>query len=63
MRTLNPKLSERLIFITGDVISEKVQGFLSHQKKVCLAKPFSLVQFREALGQALNQANDGSSTR
>ena len=52
-----------MIFITGDVISEKVQGFLSHQKKVCLAKPFSLVQFREALGRALNQANDGSSTR
>ena len=53
LRKANPALSERLIFITGDVINEKVQEFLRDQKKVCLSKPFSIVEFRAAVGNAL----------
>jgi two-component system, NtrC family, sensor kinase len=53
LRTANPALSERLIFITGDVINDKVQAFLRDQNKVCLSKPFSIVEFRAAIGKAL----------
>jgi len=53
MRVSNPVLSERMIFFTGDVINEKAQRFLGERHKVCLSKPFSLVEFRAAIGQAL----------
>src|SRR5207247_4643199 len=53
VRASNPVLAERMIFFTGDVINEKAQAFLRERKKVCLAKPFSLVEFRTAVGQAL----------
>jgi len=50
---LNPGLSKRMVFITGDVISDKVQQFITKRNTLCLPKPFSLAQFQEALGQAL----------
>jgi len=53
IRAFNPILSERMIFITGDVINDRTQKFLQERKKVCLAKPFSLAEFRTAIGQAL----------
>src|SRR3954469_8759336 len=53
LRSTNPALSERLIFITGDLINEKVQAFLSERKKICLSKPFSIIEFRAAIGKAL----------
>ena len=54
IRASNPRLSERMIFITGDVINDKTQKFLSECKKVCLSKPFSLEEFRSAIGKALS---------
>jgi len=53
VRAMNPALSERMIFITGDVINDKAQEFLRERRKVCLSKPFSLVEFRAAIGKAL----------
>jgi signal transduction histidine kinase/CheY-like chemotaxis protein len=53
LRVSNPKLSERMIFITGDVVNDRTQRFLRESKKVCLTKPFSLTEFRAAIGQAL----------
>ena len=53
IRASDPALSERMIFITGDVINDKAQQFLKESKKVCLTKPFSLVEFRAAVGKAL----------
>jgi signal transduction histidine kinase/CheY-like chemotaxis protein len=53
LRASHPALSERLIFITGDVINDKAQTFLRETNKVCLSKPFSLVEFRAAIGKAL----------
>jgi two-component system NtrC family sensor kinase len=53
IRASNPVQSERMIFFTGDVINEKAQIFLHERKKVCLTKPFSLVEFRTAVSQAL----------
>ena len=53
LRASNPKLSDRMIFITGDVVNDKAQRFLRECKKVCLTKPFSLTEFRAAIGKAL----------
>ena len=53
IRVSNPELSNRMIFITGDVINEKTERFLRERKKTCLSKPFSLAEFRAAIGQAL----------
>jgi signal transduction histidine kinase len=53
LQVSNPRLSERMIFITGDVINEGVESFLRETKRVCLSKPFSLVEFEAALDQAI----------
>lgn len=59
VRAANPALAERMIFFTGDVINEKAQTFLRERKKVCLTKPFSLAEFRTAVGQAMaHRGND-----
>ncbi|HVV01973.1 MAG TPA: hybrid sensor histidine kinase/response regulator [Verrucomicrobiae bacterium] len=52
LQSSNPRLSERMIFITGDVINEKTRNFLDESKKVCLSKPFSLHEFRAVVGKA-----------
>ena len=52
LKDSNPRVSERMIFITGDVVNQKTQAFLEKSKKVCLAKPFSLGEFREAVARA-----------
>jgi hypothetical protein len=38
--------------MTGDVINERTQEFLRTRNKVCLTKPFSLVEFRTAINKA-----------
>jgi len=53
LRAINPALSDRMIFITGDVITEKTHKFLEEQNKVCLPKPFTLVEFRTAIRKVL----------
>jgi signal transduction histidine kinase len=53
LRMWNLASSERMIFITGDVINEHTRQFLSDSKKICLTKPFSLSEFRSAINQAL----------
>jgi two-component system NtrC family sensor kinase len=52
----NPDMTHRLIFITGDVVNENTQEFLRDRDKVCLSKPFTLVEFRSAIGRVLNPA-------
>jgi len=53
VRAANPALSERMIFFTGDVINDKAERFLRESQRVCLSKPFSLVEFRAAVSKAL----------
>jgi two-component system NtrC family sensor kinase len=50
---VNPGLSERMIFITGDVINDKTQKFLQDRRKLCLSKPFSIAEFCLAIEKAL----------
>jgi two-component system NtrC family sensor kinase len=52
-RVLNPALSSRMIFITGDVINERTRKFLEQQNKVCLPKPFTIAEFRSAIKKVL----------
>ena len=52
-REANPALSDKFIFFTGDVINEKAQQFLNERHQVCLSKPFSLNEFRSAIGKAM----------
>ena len=49
----NPEMSQRLIFITGDIVNEKTQEFLKSQGKVCLSKPFTLGEFRTAISRVM----------
>lgn len=53
LQTSNPALCERFVFITGDVISERVRKFLRQRSRTCLLKPFSLAEFRNAVEHAL----------
>ena len=53
IRLQDRALSDRIIFITGDVVNEKTRRFLEEQKRVCLPKPFTLVEFREAIAKML----------
>jgi signal transduction histidine kinase/CheY-like chemotaxis protein len=50
---LNPALSRRIIFITGDVINDHARRFLEEQNKICLPKPFALAEFHAAIRKVL----------
>jgi two-component system NtrC family sensor kinase len=56
LNQFNPEMSKRLIFITGDVVNDKVQEFLRSQNKVCLSKPFTLIEFRSAINRVITPA-------
>ncbi len=53
LQASNPDMSRRLIFITGDMVNEKTQEFLQSRDKVCLSKPFTLVEFRSAINRVM----------
>jgi CheY-like chemotaxis protein len=52
----DPSAASRFIFITGDIMNDKIQSFLKDTGKVCLPKPFSVDDFRSAIGSALKAA-------
>lgn len=56
LRDINPTLSDRVIFITGDIINETTRKFLEQQNKICLPKPFTLADFRAAIRKVLATA-------
>jgi two-component system NtrC family sensor kinase len=53
LQASNPAMSERMIFITGDTVNEQVREFLRMRNKVCISKPFTLVEFHSAIHQVL----------
>jgi two-component system NtrC family sensor kinase len=53
IRQSDPGAAERFVFMTGDIINEKIQTFLKETGMKCLAKPFSVDEFRSAIGKAL----------
>jgi two-component system NtrC family sensor kinase len=53
-RAVSPALSDRIIFITGDIINERTRKFLEQQNKICLPKPFTIAEFRAAIKKVLS---------
>lgn len=53
IRTSDAAMCERMIFMTGDVINDRVQSFLKEQKRHCLTKPFSVAELEQAIQLAL----------
>jgi two-component system NtrC family sensor kinase len=45
----SPRLSERVVFITGDIVSPELQSFLSGTGRPYLAKPFEFEEIVEVL--------------
>jgi len=56
LRTANPHLCRRVVFITGDMVNEPMRGFLEHEKRPCLAKPFTFDEVRDAIKTVLATA-------
>lgn len=50
IQLVNPEAAARVIFMTGDVVSETFQEFLKKHSKSCLSKPFSVQEFRQTIG-------------
>ena len=58
LSALSPEAASRLIFMTGDVVSDTFQTFLKKHAKNCLSKPFSVSEFRHTISHFLGaQAN------
>lgn len=49
-----PEAIQRLIFMTGDILSIKAEQFLQEQNRICLFKPFSIDEFHKTLRKTLN---------
>ena len=45
----DPESAKRMIFMTGDVLSEKTEKFLNAHGKTCLPKPFSIADFQKVV--------------
>jgi CheY-like chemotaxis protein len=56
LRSTNPQLARRMVFITGDVINEQMRQFLESEKLPCLTKPFALPELRAAIKTVLKAA-------
>ena len=54
---LSPETANRMIFMTGDVVSDSVQQFLRKHSKRCLSKPFSVDEFRQTIGEFITARN------
>jgi len=50
---LDPALAERIIFITGDVLSPSLEPFVASREDRCLRKPFDMEALRSAVRRIL----------
>jgi len=51
----NPESAKRMLFMTGDVVSDTFQAFLSEHHLSCLSKPFAISEFRAAVTRMVNK--------
>ncbi|HEY3863186.1 MAG TPA: hybrid sensor histidine kinase/response regulator [Verrucomicrobiae bacterium] len=49
----DPASAKRIMFMTGDILSDKMQKYLSAHGKLCIAKPFSVAQLQRVIGEML----------
>ena len=55
LRSFDLKASERMIFVTGDVVNEKTQSFIRERGNLALGKPFTLNEIRDAVRQVIER--------
>jgi two-component system NtrC family sensor kinase len=55
--SISPEAANRVIFMTGDVVSDSIQQFLRKHSKRCLSKPFSVDEFRQTIGDFITARN------
>ena len=55
LRTTNPDLCRRVVFITGDVVNEPMREFLKGESRPCLTKPFTIDQFHKVIQTVIAQ--------
>ena len=56
----NPAAAKRMLFMTGDVVSDTFQSFLEQHQLACLSKPFAISEFRAAVTRMLRAVKAGS---
>jgi two-component system NtrC family sensor kinase len=56
LRRSNLSPGSRFLFITGDIMNDKIQSFLKETGTTCLPKPFSVDEFRSTIGGVLKAA-------
>jgi signal transduction histidine kinase len=56
LSAFNPDLCKRMIFVTGDVINERMQQFLKAEDRPCLSKPFVISELRAAIRGVLKES-------
>src|SRR5215472_1652856 len=61
LHTRRPELVGRLMFITGDALTDTMAAFLAEAARPRLPKPFSVPQIREIVAQALADGPRGPS--
>ena len=52
----DPGAARRVLFMTGDVVSDTFQDFLRTHDLTCLAKPFAAREFRAAVARVADAA-------
>jgi CheY-like chemotaxis protein len=50
---MKPELARRVLFLTGDVVSEDTQAFLQSTGNPHLSKPFQLARVEQIVAQIL----------
>jgi two-component system, NtrC family, sensor kinase len=56
LRVVEPAMARRMVFMTGDVVSDTFQDFLREHQLACLSKPFARGEFRNVISTIADQA-------
>ncbi|HUR57390.1 MAG TPA: ATP-binding protein [Opitutaceae bacterium] len=56
LRATDPVMAQRMLFMSGDVVSDKFQDFLREHELTCLSKPFAAIEFRAAVARVFGAA-------
>ena len=49
LRSRDSRMAERVVFMTGDLVSEESRLFIERIENFCLRKPFTVEDLRQAL--------------
>lgn len=60
LRKSRPHLADRVLFMTGDTVSEETRSTLVETHRPFLEKPFNLERLREAIDEVVAELGDGS---